>query len=256
MARFVNIKKLEDKEDKSNEKENTIRDIETIINCENEENNKRFGIGDIKKVVRKNNEDKSISKKKTRKELKEERRVKKEIERDLKKEVKKVQKKIPDISPLLDIEENDSIKVKSGYVDLFQISSYDISSMNLYEAKNGILAFTKLLKMYKDNIKIIAMNFPTNTQVQKNFIKRKLSNCNNKIRVDELEKEYKKLEAIEKLRSDREYFCMIFAKDQQDYNNKVDLVLRVSKNLGIKTIDREKKLRILYKLNNMNSKVN
>ena len=64
--------------------------------------------------------------------------------------------------------------------------------MNIYEAKGGILAFTKLLKMYKSNLKIIAMNFPTNTQVQKDFIRRMINYCNDEVREEWLEKEYQK----------------------------------------------------------------
>ena len=140
-------------------------------------------------------------------------------------------------------------------IDIYQIPSFDILSMNIYEAKGGILAFTKLLKMYKSNLKIIAMNFPTNTQVQKDFIRRMINSCNDEVREEWLEKEYRRLEAIEVLRSDREYYCMIFAEDEKDFENKKDLLLRCSKNLGLMNIDCEKKLKIMYKLNNMNSKI-
>lgn len=245
MARFVKVRKLEEvKKDKVNYND----DFEEIGNKKRD----HFNIGNIKKVK----SEKSKENKKTRKELKEERKREKEIKKDLKKEDKKIKKNIADLLPLEDINDNDSIKAKEGIIDIYQIPSFDISSMNIYEAKNGILAFTKLLKMYKSNIKVIAMNFPTNTQVQKDFIRRKINSCDDEVRSEWLQKEYRRLEAIEALRSDREYYCMIFAEDEKDFENKKELLMRCSKNLGLMKIDREKKLKIIYKLNNMNSKIN
>ena len=48
---------------------------------------------------------------------------------------------------------------------------------------------------------------------------------------------------------------MIFAEDEKDFESKNELILRCSRNLGLMKIDREKKLKIKYKLNNMNSKI-
>ena len=239
VARFVNVKKLEEVK---REKVTYENDIENMVN-EKDKNSSHFNIGKIKKV-------------KSRKEIREERKREKEIKKDLKKETKKIKKNIPDLSPLEDINDNNAIRTKDGIIDIYQIPSFDISSMNIYEAKGGILAFTKLLKMYKSNLKIIAMNFPTNTQVQKDFIRRMINSCNDEVREEWLKKEYRRLEAIEVLRSDREYYCMIFANDEKDFESKNEMLLRCSKNLGLMRIDREKKLKIIYKLNNMNSKIN
>ena len=243
MTKFIKVKKLEE-EKKDN-------DIEEMLNEKSEEKEGYFSFGKIKKL--KLNESSKV--KKSRKERIEERKREKEIKKDIKKENKKIQKNIPDLLTLEDINDNDTIRTNYGIIEFYQIPSFDISSMNIYEAKGGILAFTKLLKMYKDNLKIIAMNFPTNTQVQKDFIKRKINSCDNEIRREWLEKEYRRLEAIEVLRSDREYYCMIFSDDEKDFENKKDLLLRCSKNLGLMNIDSEKKLKIIYKLNNMNSKI-
>ena len=248
VARFVNVKKLEEVK---REKVTYENDIENMVN-EKDKNSSHFNIGKIKKV--KSNEANKV--KKSRKEIREERKREKEIKKDLKKETKKIKKNIPDLSPLEDINDNNAIRTKDGIIDIYQIPSFDISSMNIYEAKGGILAFTKLLKMYKSNLKIIAMNFPTNTQVQKDFIRRMINSCNDEVREEWLEKEYRRLEAIEVLRSDREYYCMIFANDEKDFESKNEMLLRCSKNLGLMRIDREKKLKIIYKLNNMNSKIN
>lgn len=248
MTKFIKVKKLEEVK---KEKVTYDNDIEDMIKEKSEEKEGYFSFSKIKKL--KSNEKSKV--KKSRKERIEERKREKEIKKDLKKENKKIQKSIPDLLPLEDINDNDTIRTNYGIIDFYQIPSFDISSMNIYEAKGGILAFTKLLKMYKDNLKIIAMNFPTNTQLQKDFIKRKINSCDNEIRREWLEKEYRRLEAIEVLRSDREYYCMIFAEDEKDFESKNELILRCSRNLGLMKIDREKKLKIKYKLNNMNSKI-
>lgn len=248
MAKFIKVKNLEEVK---KEKVTYDNDIEEMLMEKSEEKEGYFSFSKIKKL--KSNEKSKV--KKSRKERTEEIKREKEIKKDLKKENKKIQKSILDLLPLEDINDNDTIRTNYGIIDFYQIPSFDISSMNIYEAKGGILAFTKLLKMYKDNLKIIAMNFPTNTQVQKDFIKRKINSCDNEIRREWLEKEYRRLEAIEVLRSDREYYCMIFSDDEKDFENKKDLLLRCSKNLGLMNIDSEKKLKIIYKLNNMNSKI-
>lgn len=246
MANFINLKKSSDSETK-----NYNQDIEDQINNENEDT-EEVDFKNIKKVEVKA-EGKNI--KKSRKELRAEKKIKKQIEKDLKNENNKIQKKIPEISNLLDITDYNSFQVKEGVIDTYQISSYDISAMNEYEAKGGILAFTKLLKRYKDNIKIVSMNFPTNTTVQKDYIKKKLHKCKEKGKHFALEKELRRLEAIEKVRSDREYYCFIFAKDKEDLERKRLELLRTGRQLELKEIDSEKKVKILYKLNNMNSKI-
>ncbi len=251
MAKFVNVKKLSDIE---KEKNNYNKDIEESVNKDLELENNSISFKDIRKLSKDKNKN-SEKNKKSRKEVKEEKKKTKEIERDLKEEKKKIQKMIPELIPLLDIEENGAFKTKEGFMDIYQINSYDISSMNMYEAKSGILSFTKLLRMYKKNLKIGSMNFPTDTQVQKDYVKRKINKCNDKYRCEELKKEFQKLEAIERLRSDREYYVFIFAKDEEDLESKRKLILKAGKNLGINSIGNEKKLKIIYKLDNMNSKI-
>jgi len=251
MAKFVNIKKISSTK---KEKKNYNEDIEESVNSEIELEDNSISFKNIKKVSKDENTN-SKKDKKSRKERKVEKKRLRAIEEDLKAEKKKIKKSILELMPLSDMEENESFKTKDGFMDIYQISSYDISSMNIYEAKTGILSFTKLLRGYKKNLKIISMNFPTSTQTQKDYIKRKINKCNDKYRCEELKKELQKLEAIERLRSDREYYIGIFAKDEEDLDNKRNLVLKAGKNLGINSIDEEKKLKIIYKLNNMNSKI-
>lgn len=251
MAKFVNVKKISAI---SKEKENYNKDIEESINSGTELDESSISFKNIKKIE-KSECVKSKKSKKNRKEKKIEKKKMKEIEEDLKTEKKKIQKGIPEIIPFLDIDDNEAFKTKNGFMDIYQISSYDISSMNIYETKNGILSFAKLLRVYKKNMKIVSMNFPTNTQIQKDYIKRKISKCKDQYRCEELKKEFQKLEAIERLRSDREYYIFIFAKDEEDLNNKRNSILKAGKNLGVNSVDIEKKIKIIYKLNNMNSKI-
>ncbi|GEM_PF-995252 len=251
MAKFVNIKKISSTK---NEKKNYNEDIEESVNSEIELEDNSISFKNIKKVSKDENTN-SKKDKKSRKERKVEKKRLREMEEDLKAEKKKIKKSIPELMPILDMEENEAFKTKDGFMDIYQINSYDISSMNIYEAKTGILSFTKLLRGYKKNLKIVSMNFPTNTQTQKDYIKRKINKCNDKYRCEELKKELQKLEAIERLRSDREYYIFIFAKDEEDLDDKINLVLKAGKNLGINSMDKEKKLKIIYKLDNMNSKI-
>ncbi|MCX0404408.1 hypothetical protein LI060_10970, partial [Clostridium perfringens] len=61
---------------------------------------------------------------------------------------------------------------------------------------------------------------------------------------------------LEKTKTNIEYYIIIFI-DKEDLSNDVlnNLIRSTNKDISLSEIDLEKKLKVLYKLNNLNSKI-
>ena len=130
--------------------------------------------------LRKKNDTKSNIQSKPKLTFKEKRKVKKEFK--VKKKEEKIQKKLDkkkrkealkniqhktiELLPLVAMTEKRNFECKDEYLDIFQIRSVDTNAMNNYDTTVYILSLTRILKMYVDDIKVISMNFPANTQRQ------------------------------------------------------------------------------------------
>ena len=107
-------------------------------------------------------------------------KLEKEKIKAYKKELKQVNKSIMDIFPIIDIIEDKSVfKTKYGYLNILQVESKDIYSLNMDEVNTHVLDLTSFLRAYQDDIKIVCMQFPVNTYNQQQNIINKLKNCNN-----------------------------------------------------------------------------
>lgn len=199
--------------------------------------------------------EKRINKKEIKNKIKEEKRLKKLEKKKEKEELRKVHHKVKELLPLCYVTEKDNFKCKEEYLDIFQIESMDINAMNEYDIKMYILSLTKILKTYIDDIKIISMNFPANTQVQQDYINKKIKECRNQVHLKFLNERKSQLEAIERIRTNREYYIIIYGETEAELEkNKVTLISS-SASIRIGEIHLEKKIKIIKKLNNMNSKI-
>ena len=197
--------------------------------------------------------------KKLKKEEKQNEKFKKQKEKEEKKnliaEDKKVFKETKDNLPIVSLSEYGYFKTKTGYLDILQIESIDIKSMNDVEYHTYILSFTNLLQSYTEDMKIISMNYPADTSRQQNYLSKKIAQCNNANQMKFLEHRMRQLKTIEEKRTNREFFLMIFAKDDKEMINNKELALSSNRELQVFEVDIEKKIKILKKLNNMNTKV-
>lgn len=181
-------------------------------------------------------------------------RIKQE-KKDLKKELKNVDKSILDILPILDIEDN-FIKTTYGYTNIFQIESKDVYSLNRDEIERHIHDFSNFLKFYQDDMKIVCMQFPVNTLQQQENIQKKMSTTKNNMYLRFLDKRLRELQFLEEHRYNKEYFLFIYSKDYKSMSEKEDLIFRISNDsIKVRKIDLDKKIKILFKLNNQNSKI-
>lgn len=194
---------------------------------------------------------------------KEEKKIKKEQKKQKKLELKEIRKANKDVLAstkellgVVDVDDDDSIIMKNGYLDIFQIDSKDIYSLTDVETTMNIYNFIAFLRSYPFDIKLITMNFPVNTLKQQEFIKKKIKECDNKKYYYELIEELEQLVYLESTRQNREFYIMIFIKDTEEKES-IKRTLFRSQNIAIQLIPLtvEKKLKILFKLNNPNTKL-
>lgn len=141
-------------------------------------------------------------------------------------------------------------------MDLFKIATKDQNSASSVERDWDNMKYAKFFKMYADDIKIFALNYPCNTQQQQKYWKHKIEGTTNKT-LERLQKQrLYQLEWLEKHNTSREFYMMITARDYDDFLKKKSTVLTV---LGVgreglvETMDANKKHQILFKLNNKSS---
>lgn len=194
---------------------------------------------------------------------KEEKKIKKEEKKQKRLELKEIRKANKDVLAstkellgFVDVDDDDSIIMKNGYLDIFQIDSKDIYSLTDVETTMNIYNFIAFLRSYPFDIKLITMNFSVNTLKQQEFIKKKIKECDNEKYYYELIEELEQLVYLESTRQNREFYIMIFIKDTEEKES-IKRTLFRSQNIAVQLIPLtiEKKLKILFKLNNPNTKL-
>nr|WP_172692202.1 hypothetical protein [Paeniclostridium sordellii]AUO31822.1 hypothetical protein [Paeniclostridium sordellii] len=201
-----------------------------------------------------------MSEKLSRKELKrlkkEEKQQAKIEKKELKEEHKKVKKVASDLLPFLNIADDGSIQTKYGYMEIYQIATKDLNSLTSDETNMHISELTIFLRGYSDDIKIICMSYPVNTEVQQTHLSNKIQNTDNDIYIKFLNKKLERLKLLEKLRTNKEFYLVLYFKNERDKREKEIYIQRkANRAMGIEPIDINKKVKILYKLNNQNSKI-
>ncbi|MGX4601685.1 immunoglobulin-like domain-containing protein [Faecalimicrobium sp. JNUCC 81] len=219
------------------------------------------------KKKKKNKQKKENQKKLSRKEKKqiklEEKRLKKEKKqrskqnkKELKEEYKKVDKDTFDLLPFLDVAEDETFRTQNGYIDVFQLGTKDLNSLNNDDAQRHMMEFGNFFRSYIDDIKIISMTFPVNTQVQQEHLLKTIDNTDNPIYIQFLNKRLDELIALEEKRKNKEFYLMVFYEDEKTKKERESQLLRLTSSaINLKSLDLDKKLKILFKLNNQNSKV-
>lgn len=188
--------------------------------------------------------------------IKQEKKAKRQEQKELKKEMKNTLPSTRKVLPFIDIDEDDVFITKQGYLDIYQINTRDTSNLSEDERKVYVYSFIAFLRNFVEDFKIIIMNFPVNTVKQQEYIEGRIANCKNEIYRNYLEEELEKLKFMEKHRNNKEFFLMVFMKNENERDNmmkKIELVQNIA--VPLRQLDLEKKIKILFKLNNMNTKL-
>lgn len=145
------------------------------------------------------------------------------------------------------------IKKDKTYMDIIQINTKDLVSASNDDIEYDIMRYIKLYKMYADDIKIVAMNFPCRTAKQQEYFRHKIQTTSNEIYKKFLQRSLDELVWIEKNDMVREYYYMIFGKKESDIKKNRDLMFNVlgkGRNELLSEIDKNKKIQILERMNN------
>lgn len=184
-------------------------------------------------------------------------------ERDLenkrvKKERKpKIMSSFSEISPIIDMTENGFFELNNdeGYLDILQLTSKDVYAMNVDEIEKDVVQFAYFNQWYTEDYKIIALNFPEDTSKQQRNTLKRLNNPAKPEYESFLQQKLNELQFIETDRTNREYFLFIYADDEYTLHSRVRNIKGILRNVfPIIQISEEKKINVLYKLFNLNSK--
>lgn len=187
--------------------------------------------------------------------LMDERKLKKT--KDYRIKTPKIKPSITDVLPIIDMTGNGYIELKSNqsYFDILQIESKDIYSANEDEKEGDMADLSYVYQAYPYDIKIIPMNFPVNTETQKDYYKKLITNCKVDSYIPHLEDKLRELEYLENNRTNREYFLLVYADTEYDLKDRINMISRLlSKSNPIIFLSEDKKIKILNKLYNMNTK--
>lgn len=173
------------------------------------------------------------------------------------------EKKLKQVTDIINIvsydTENRCYRMKDDkYMDLLQVQSKDLANSSSDDVEYDILKFCKTYRLYEGDLKIVSMNFPCNTKVQQEFLKRKKEQTSNSVFKRCLDEQIRELIYLEKHVTTREYYYMIFADslDEMEENKRsLKAVLLTGRDGLLEEISDEKKHQILYRLNNKCSQV-
>lgn len=142
--------------------------------------------------------------------------------------------------------------------DYLEILSKDQVNRKEGEFEYDNLRLWKFLQLYRGDIKLISLNFPLNTQLQRDNLKTILEQAKDPVRRKWLERRLDELEELEVKVQRKEYFLCMFARSSSDLEKERDKALAYigrGADKIIREISFEKKRHILKRLCNMNSNV-
>ena len=160
-------------------------------------------------------------------------------------------KKILSVFPVRDYQDGFFLSADDRIIDLFQIQGRSYYDSSDEEFNVMVDDFSKLLRKYSRDMKIFAMNYPTNTKMQQAFLSYKLKQPELEKYEDLIQEKLSALRDLEKTTTDREAFIMLFANNKSQYDSLCGILSKV-KAFEVKQISQEKKENILFQLNNMN----
>ena len=140
-----------------------------------------------------------------------------------------------------------------SYYDILEKTAEDIDNMLADDCQYQMMKLAKFLKLAKDDFTIISLNYQTDLLPQKKAFLRLLENSNGNTRTEWLKRSLHELELAESCTKKKEYYFVYHAKTLEELAEK-----RKTFNIltdGIRHIDKDKKIKIVYQLCNMNSQV-
>ncbi len=150
---------------------------------------------------------------------------------------------------------------RSGYIylknntciEILRIVGFDIFSLG-DELQDKIKSYQNFLKTYTQDFKIISLDYPVSTKEQLKYYQYKLDNCDNLVYQKFLSEKINELKELQSINT-TEYFVILYSKDETEMNENKKSFLRLFNLCILENIDIKNKENILFKLNNMNTKI-
>ncbi|QNK90445.1 hypothetical protein H7992_05060 [Sporosarcina sp. resist] len=159
------------------------------------------------------------------------------------------------ILPFVQIEE-ECITLKTGVMDIFQITTKDLYSLNDDDMQFLLLSQARFYRSYASSYKTVALNFPSNTEKQKNYWSKKKEKTTDSLRIRFIERKLFELNFLERERTNREFFMFVYADTPQQLEEEKNQSLRgMRQSFPLESLSIDKKQDVLFMLANQNSKL-
>lgn len=164
---------------------------------------------------------------------------------------------VADIAPIIAVNERESaFFLNDGTVmDFFGIVTMDLVNIAEDTATLNNYIWEKLYKTIERPIKIISFQFPVNTRQQQESIRRDMDRTDDPVFLNILEQQLNEAIYISEHQTEKE-FCLFFYAETfeglREARNTIRSILTGGSTNGslVETLDFDKKLEILYNLNN------
>lgn len=164
-------------------------------------------------------------------------------------------RKTSEIIPITDVF-NGVFKLKDGkYMDLLSIKTKDLMNASDEAVNTDMFLLTRLYKAYTNDIKLISLNFPTNTKSQQAYFQHKITHNNHPLLAPILEEKLGELIEDEKTSTSREHYIMYWGDTYEDLEkNRNNIMGALGKGL-VEESELSKKIQVLFSMNNMSSAI-
>ena len=150
----------------------------------------------------------------------------------------------------------DVFKLRDGnFMDMLAIRTKDLENASEEDVNRDMWLLTSLFKRYTEDVKIISINFPTNTKTQQAYFEQKLMHCKHPLLKPILEEKLDELIAFEKTSICREHYLMFWGRSYEDLQkNRTSITSALGREL-CSAVSLSKKIQILFSLNNLSASV-
>lgn len=165
---------------------------------------------------------------------------------------------IPELIPIVDYDDLlGCFRLRDDrFLDIMQLECKNLATMSRDEKQIDILRYSKLYKTYSGDLKIVGINYPTDTTSQLATCSTSWSKLKTPSIKSSLSEKIREMEAISKNYFDREYFVFVFAADEAELRDNRNILMATLANGAehlLRRIDKEKKIQLLSKINNKNT---
>lgn len=140
-------------------------------------------------------------------------------------------------------------------MNFYQVNTKDLVSSNVDDIEMDCFKWAKFYKTYGEDIQLVSLKFPCNTQCQQEYWQKKISNNRNPVFTPLLKTNLNELIYREKHTTSREFYLQVWHTKEniQEHVAAIQSTLEIGRFGLVQEISKEKKQQALFKLNNKNS---